>query len=190
MERSFQHNMKVLPCKLAGVLVIEPKVFGDARGFFMETWNLRRYGENHIDMSFVQDNVSLSRRGTLRGLHFQNPNAQGKLLSVIQGEVFDVAVDLRRASPTFGQWHGVHLSSENQRQFYVPPGFAHGFLVLSETALFLYKCTDYYSPQDELTVRWNDPDLAIQWPIKDPILSARDAQAPALHDLAKERLFE
>jgi dTDP-4-dehydrorhamnose 3,5-epimerase len=181
--------MNVIPCDLPGLLVLEPRVFGDARGFFLETWNRRSYGQCGIDADFVQDNLSLSRRGILRGLHFQNPSAQGKLVSALQGEVFDVAVDLRRSSPTFRRWQGVHLSAENKRQFYVPPGFAHGFVVLSETALFHYKCTDFYAPQHEATIRWDDPDLAIAWPIKDPVLSDKDAQALRLCDLPPERLF-
>jgi dTDP-4-dehydrorhamnose 3,5-epimerase len=182
--------MNVVQCELAGLLIIEPKSFGDARGFFLETWNRQRYHECGLEMDFVQDNLSFSRRGTLRGLHFQNPRPQGKLVSVLQGEVFDVAVDLRRRSPTLGRWHGLILSAENKRQFFLPPGFAHGFLVVSETALFHYKCTDYYSPNDERAVRWNDPDLGIQWPVKDPILSDKDAQAPRLAELPRERLFD
>ena len=181
--------MKVLPCQLSGLLVIEPQVFGDARGFFLETYNRRRYREAGLELDFVQDNLSFSRKGILRGLHAQNPNPQGKLLQVLQGEVFDVAVDLRRSSPTFGKWHAVVLSAENKRQFYVPPGFGHGFAVLSETALFHYKCTELYSPKDELTIRWNDPDLGIEWPLKEPMLSERDAKAPWLRDVAAERLF-
>jgi dTDP-4-dehydrorhamnose 3,5-epimerase len=132
----------------------------------------------------------LSRRGTLRGLHFQNPQSQGKLVSVLQGEVFDAAVDIRRSSPTFGRRHGVTLSGENKWQFFVPPGFAHGFLVLSETAMFHYKCTDFYSPTNELTIRWNDPELGVQWPVQDPILSERDTQASCLSELPRERLFD
>ena len=182
--------MTVLPCPQPGLLLIQPKVFGDARGFFMETWNQRRYQELGIDAAFVQDNVSLSRRGILRGLHFQNPRPQAKLVTVFQGEVFDVAVDLRRKSPTFGQWHGVTLSAENKHQFFIPAGFAHGFAVLSETALFYYKCTDFYSPQDELGFRWDDPDIAIQWPIRDPLLSDKDSRAPFLSQLPPERLFQ
>ena len=181
--------MKVIPCEPGGLLLIESEVLGDARGFFMEIWNQRRYRESGLNASFVQDNISFSRRSTLRGLHFQNPMTQGKLVSVLQGEVFDVAVDIRRSSPTFGRWHGVNLSGENKRQFFIPPGFAHGFLVLSETAMFYYKCTDYYAPKDELAIRWNDPDLAIQWPVKDPILSERDAKAPLLREVPRERLF-
>ncbi len=135
--------MNVISCDIPGLLVIEPKVFGDARGFFFESWNRRQYQQAGLDIDFVKDNLSFSRRGTLRGLHYQNPNPQGKLAQVLQGEVFDVALDLRRSSPTFGKWHGIVLSAESKRQFYIPPGFAHGFAVLSETALFFYKCTDF-----------------------------------------------
>lgn len=181
--------MNVIRCELAGLLLIEPKVFGDARGFFLETWNQRLYRECGLDAQFVQDNLSFSRRGTLRGLHFQNPTPQGKLVSVLQGEVFDVAVDIRRSSATFGRWHGVNLSGENKRQFFVPPGFAHGFLVLSETAMFHYKCTDFYSPKDELAIRWDDPVLGIQWPVKEPLLSEKDSNASLLRDLPTGRLF-
>jgi dTDP-4-dehydrorhamnose 3,5-epimerase len=181
--------MNIRTCKLAGLLIIEPEVFGDRRGFFCEIWNQRRYREAGIAGDFVQDNVSFSSRGTLRGLHCQNPKPQGKLLQVLQGQVFDVAVDLRRSSSTFGRWHGLVLSAENKQQFYIPAGFAHGFLVMSETALFHYKCTDFYSPDDELAIHWGDPDLAIEWPINDPVLSAKDAHAPRLRDLPRERLF-
>jgi dTDP-4-dehydrorhamnose 3,5-epimerase len=181
--------MNIIPCELSGLVIIEPKVFGDARGFFFELYNQKRYVECGLDLAFVQDNVSFSRRGTLRGLHYQNPRAQGKVVSVLQGEVFDVAVDVRLGSPTFGRWHGVSLSAENKRLFYVPPGFAHGFVVVSDTALFHYKCTDFYSPKDEVTVRWDDPVLAIQWPVPAPILSERDARAPLLRDVPPERLF-
>lgn len=182
--------MKITPCAISGLLVIEPQVFGDARGYFLETWNRRRYQEAGLPgFDFVQDNISFSRRGIVRGLHFQNPSAQGKLVSALQGEVWDVAVDLRRGSPTFGQWHAVSLSAENKLQFFIPPGFAHGFAVLSETALFHYKCTDYYSPKDELAIRWNDPALGIRWPVADPVLSARDAQAPFLKDIPVEKLY-
>ncbi len=181
--------MNARGCDLQGLLILEPKVFGDARGFFMELWHARRYAQAGLETGFVQDNLSLSRRGTLRGLHFQNPDPQAKLLQVLQGEVFDVAVDLRRTSSTFGRWHGVVLSAENKRQFYVPAGFAHGFAVLSETALFYYKCSAFYSPKDELALRWDDPDIGIKWPLKDPIVSEKDARAPRLRDLAPERLF-
>lgn len=181
--------MNVLTCPIAGLLVIEPKVFGDARGFFFEMWNDRRYREAGLDADFVQDNISFSRRGTLRGLHLQNPNPQGKLLEVLQGEVFDVAVDVRRSSPTFKRWHGVLLSAENKRQFYVPPGFAHGFVVVSETALFHYKCSGYYSPKDELAIRWDDPAIGVDWPVQEPVLSEKDARALRLGEVPAERLF-
>jgi dTDP-4-dehydrorhamnose 3,5-epimerase len=181
--------MKILTCELEGLLIVEPDVYGDPRGFFVETWNARRYRDAGIDATFVQDNFSFSHRGTLRGLHFQNPLAQGKLVSVWQGEVFDVAVDLRRRSRTFGQWHGLALTSENKRQFWVPPGFAHGFAVISETALFHYKCTEIYSPQNELGFRWDDPEVGIKWPVAAPTLSQRDARAPLLKELPREKLF-
>lgn len=181
--------MNVLPCKLAGLLEIEPKVFGDPRGFLMELWNQQRYRDAGLSASWVQDNLSLSRRHTLRGLHFQNPHAQGKLVSVLQGEVFDVAVDIRRSSPTFGQWHGLLLTGDNRRQLFTPPGFAHGFVVLSDAALVHYKCTAFYSPGDELSMLWNDPALAIQWPVENPVLSAKDARGRLLADIPAERLF-
>ena len=181
--------MKVTTCDLRGLLIIEPDVFGDNRGYFMESWNRQRYREAGIDLDFVQDNFSLSRRATLRGLHFQNPVAQGKLVSVLQGEVFDVGVDIRRSSPTFGRWFGMTLSADNKRQFFLPPGFAHGFLVLSDMALFHYKCTDYYSPKDEQGFRWDDPEVGIKWPVENPILSQRDAAAPRLRALPPEKLF-
>jgi len=181
--------MKVLPCDLEGLLLIEPRVFGDARGFFLETWNERRYSEAGIRGPFVQDNLSFSRRGAVRGLHFQNPSAQGKLVYVLQGEVFDVAVDLRRSSPTFGRWYGVTLSADNKRQLYIPPGFAHGFAVVSETALFAYKCTAFYAPEHETTLLWNDPDLAIPWPVEEPVLSEKDRQGLRLRDLPEDKLF-
>lgn len=181
--------MKIEPCAINGLFVLEPQVFGDSRGFFVETWNRRRYREAGVADDFVQDNISFSRKGTLRGLHFQNPNPQGKLMQVLLGEVFDVAVDIRRSSPTFGQWHGVMLSAENKRQFYVPPGFAHGFAVTSETALFHYKCTEFYSPKDELAIRWDDPDLGIKWPVDEPLISARDSKGVRLKDAPPEKLF-
>lgn len=181
--------MNVIPCDVPGLVILEPKVFGDARGFFMETWNEQRYREAGIDARFVQDNLSLSRRGILRGLHFQNPAPQGKLVSVLQGEVFDVAVDIRRNSPTFGKWEATRLSSENKRQFFVPHGFAHGFLVLSETALFHYKCTNFYSPKAEVSIRWDDPDIGIPWPLAEPLLSERDANGLFLKDVPPDRLF-
>lgn len=176
-------KMNVIETDLPGVLIIEPKVFPDARGFFVETYNKDRYVSNGILPEFVQDNLSFSTRGVLRGLHYQNPHAQGKLVFVLQGEVWDVAVDVRRDSAHFGQWTAVTLSSDNKKQFYIPPGFAHGFCVLSETALFTYKCTDFYHPECDGGVRWDDPTIGIQWPIKDPILSAKDKALPLLEDL-------
>ena len=181
--------MNVLLCELDGPLIIEPKVFGDQRGFFLESWNRQRYRDAGIAADFVQDNFSFSRRGTLRGLHFQNPIVQGKLVSVWEGEVWDVVVAIRRASATFGRWFGLNLSADNKRQFWVPPGFAHGFVVLSDSALFHYKCTDLYSPKDELGFRWDDPAVAIKWPAVTPILSTRDTQAPLLKDLPADKLF-
>lgn len=180
--------MEIRPTRLAGVVLLQPKVFGDQRGFFMETWNRQRYIEAGLPGDFVQDNLSFSRRGVLRGLHFQQPNPQGKLVSVLQGSVFDVAVDIRRGSPTFGRWEGYDLSGENRQQLYVPEGFAHGFCVTSETALFAYKCTRYYAPEHEGSIRWNDPDIGIDWPISDVELSAKDRDAPRLQDVAAERL--
>ena len=180
--------MKVIETKLPGVLIVEPKVFGDARGYFLESFQAARYAEAGMAGPFVQDNLSFSRRGILRGLHLQNPRPQGKLVQVLQGEVFDVAVDVRVGSPTFGQWEGVVLSQENARQLYVPPGFAHGFLVTSETALFAYKCTDYYTPQSELSILWNDPDIGIEWPRIEPQLSAKDAAGLRLADIDSARL--
>jgi len=180
--------MKVTQTALPGVLILEPKVFGDERGFFMETWQRQRYRELGIDADFVQDNLSFSQAGVLRGLHFQNPNAQGKLVQVLQGEVYDVAVDIRIGSPSFGQWAAVRLSSENKRQFYVPPDFAHGFCVLSETALFSYKCTDYYNSDAEASIRWDDPAIGIKWPIDSPSLSEKDRDALTLDRLPRERL--
>lgn len=182
--------MKIEAIPLPGVLLIQPKVHGDARGFFMETWNRQRYAEAGLDRDFVQDNLSFSRRGILRGLHFQQPRPQGKLVQVLQGEVFDVVVDIRRGSPTFGQWHGVLLSAANRHQFYVPEGCAHGFCVLSDSALFAYKCTDFYDPTAEYSLRYDDPDFAIEWPIADPVLSTKDAAAPGLKDFPVASLPE
>lgn len=169
---------------IPGLVVIAPRVFGDARGFFLETYHRARYAELGIDAVFEQDNLSFSARGVLRGLHFQNPDAQAKLVSVVAGEVFDVAVDIRRGSPTFGQWAGVHLSADNRWQFFIPKGFAHGFCVLSETAFFSYKCDGYYAPAHEHSVHWADPDLGITWPMASPTLSAKDLAAPRLRDLS------
>ena len=173
---------------LAGLLLVKPDVFGDDRGFFQETWNLRRYTEAGLDRHFVQDNLSLSRRGILRGLHFQNPGPQGKLVYVLQGEVFDVAVDVRTDSPTFGQWHGAVLSAENHHQLFVPEGFAHGFCVTSETALFAYKCTDFYNPKAEFSLLWNDPDIGIEWPITNPELSEKDSNGQTLSAFSRDSL--
>jgi dTDP-4-dehydrorhamnose 3,5-epimerase len=165
------------------VLVLEPKVFGDARGFFLESWNARTFAEAGLPATFVQDNHSRSPRRVLRGLHYQIVQPQGKLVRVVTGEVFDVAVDLRRASPTFGRWVGERLSGDNKRILWIPPGFGHGFLVLSESADFLYKTTDYYAPEHERVIAWNDPDLAITWPLEGaPTLSARDAVGARLRD--------
>lgn len=166
--------MRVTPIDIPGVLVIEPDIFHDARGVFLETHHQRRYAEVGIPGPFVQDNYSTSIRGTLRGLHFQEPHAQGKLVMVTEGTVFDVVVDIRKGSPAFGTWYGAELSAVNRRQLYVPPGCAHGFCVTSASAAFLYKCTDYYSPKDERGILWNDPSLGIRWPIATPLLSAKD----------------
>ena len=180
--------MNVVKTKLPGVLIVEPKVFGDERGFFMETWREERYEEAGIPGRFVQDNLSFSRRGVLRGLHFQNPDQQGKLVYVLEGEVYDVAVDIRDGSPTFGEWVAVTLSSGNKRQFYVPEGFAHGFLVTSSTALFAYKCTARYNAEAEASVLWNDPEIGVEWPVEAPVLSDKDRTAPPLAEISPERL--
>ena len=176
--------MESIPTRIPEVVVIRPRVFADERGYFVETWQRRRFKEAGIDVDFVQDNLSRSSRGTLRGLHYQVQQAQGKLVTVVRGRVFDVAVDLRRASDTFGQWVGVELSDENHQFLWIPPGFAHGFVTLSESADFQYKCTNDYAPACERSVHWNDPTLAIQWP--DPgaplVVSAKDAAAPAFRD--------
>jgi len=176
--------MKVSHSKLKGCVIIEPRVFGDERGFFLETFQAVRYKqEAGIDLPFVQDNHSRSARGVLRGLHFQKTKPQGKLVRVVLGEVYDVALDIRKGSPTFGEWEGVILSEDNKKQFWLPPGFAHGFVVLSDTADFEYKCTDYYDPSDEGSILWCDPDLNIPWPIANPVLSAKDESANRLVDL-------
>ena len=177
--------MQVIQTRLPEVLILEPQVFGDERGFFYESFNARRFAEaTGVSRDFVQDNHSRSARGVLRGLHYQLQQAQGKLVRVSAGEVYDVAVDLRRSSPTFGQWVGAHLSAENKRQLWVPEGFAHGFLVLSEYAEFLYKTTDYYAPTHERCIRWDDASLAIDWPLDGltPQLSAKDQQGLSLQD--------
>ena len=176
--------MKISHSKLKGCVIIEPRVFGDDRGFFLETFQAVRYEqEAGIDLPFVQDNHSRSSRGVLRGLHFQKTKPQGKLVRVVRGEVYDVTVDIRKGSATFGEWECVILSEDNKKQFWVPPGFAHGFVVLSATADFEYKCTDYYDPSDEGSILWSDPDLDIPWPIANPVLSAKDESAKRLVDL-------
>lgn len=174
--------MKVTPTTLPGLLILEPKVFGDSRGFFMESFNARTFRElTGLDVDFVQDNHSRSGKGVLRGLHYQIQQAQGKLVRVVRGSVFDVAVDLRRSSPTFGKWEGVELSEENQRQLWIPPGFAHGFLVTSDSADFLYKTTDYYAPEHERSLLWNDPAVGVAWPLEgEPLLSAKDVAGKGL----------
>jgi dTDP-4-dehydrorhamnose 3,5-epimerase len=178
--------VKVTQTKLKDCVIIEPKVFGDERGFFLETFQAERYAAQvGITLPFVQDNHSRSSKGVLRGLHFQIKKPQGKLVRVVKGEVYDVAVDIREGSTTFGQWEAVILSEENKIQFWVPPGFAHGFLVLSETADFEYKCTDYYDTSDEGSILWNDPDLNIPWPIDDPNLSDKDVKAEKLVDIKR-----
>jgi dTDP-4-dehydrorhamnose 3,5-epimerase len=180
--------MNVVPTRLPGVVIIVPQVFRDARGFLTETWSERRYGAAGLPGRFVQDNLSYSVKGILRGLHLQSPCPQGKLVSVVEGEVFDVAVDLRRGSPTFAQWVGVTLSGENNHQLYVPEGFAHGFVVMGDRAILLYKCTDFYNPEHELSLLWNDPDLGIDWPVESPTLSTKDQSAPRLREIPIERL--
>lgn len=180
--------MNVIETKIPGLIILEPKVFGDDRGFFMETYNRQRYLEVGITEDFVQDNLSFSRKGILRGLHYQKPMAQGKLVQVIEGAVYDVAVDIRTGSPTFGQWEAVELSAENKRQIYVPAGFAHGFVVISEVALFSYKCTDFYNPEGEYSIAWNDPELNIPWPVDHPQLSEKDSQGVLLKDMPRDNL--
>lgn len=181
--------MKVAETSLPEVLLIEPEVFGDSRGFFYETYQSERYAEFGIGGRFVQDNLSYSERGVLRGLHLQNPKAQGKLVYVLQGEVFDVAVDVRIGSPTFGRWAASVLSDENRRQFYIPEGFAHGFCVVSKSALLAYKCTELYFPDGEITVAWNDPDIDIDWPVDRPKLSPKDEQGLVLREIDPARLL-
>jgi dTDP-4-dehydrorhamnose 3,5-epimerase len=182
--------MKAIPTEIPDVIIVEPQVFYDARGFFMETYHARKLAELGITAQFVQDNHSRSQRGTLRGLHYQIRQAQGKLLRMVAGEIFDVAVDLRRRSPTFGQWTGAILSADNKRQLWVPPGFAHGFYALSETVDLIYKVTDYYAPEWERTLLWNDPQINVAWPLVDgrpPVLSAKDLQGQLF---AQAEVFE
>ena len=172
--------MNIITTLLEGVLIIEPGVFEDNRGFFMETYNQNKYQKSGINRLFIQDNLSYSVRGTLRGLHFQIKHPQAKLVQVITGEIFDVAVDIRKDSPTFGKWTGVVLSAQNKRQMFIPEGFAHGFCVISETAYFLYKCSDFYAPDDEGGIIWSDPDIGIEWPVKSPLISEKDKHYPRL----------
>lgn len=179
-------NFNFIKTKIQGVCIIESKVFGDNRGYFMETYNKEHFEEAGLNMTFVQDNESKSAKGVLRGLHFQKKHSQGKLVRVIKGKVFDVAVDLRKGSPTYGEWEGVVLSEENKKQFYIPQGFAHGFLVISDVAVFNYKCTDFYAPEYDGGVMWNDPEINIKWPlegIENILLSEKDKKHPNLKDL-------
>ncbi|MCD4763373.1 MAG: dTDP-4-dehydrorhamnose 3,5-epimerase [Desulfobacterales bacterium] len=180
--------MNIITTSLEGVLIIEPKVFKDNRGFFMETYNQNKYQKSGINRRFVQDNLSYSVCGTLRGLHFQIKHPQAKLVQVITGEIFDVAVDIRKDSPTFGKWTGVVLSAQNKRQMFIPEGFAHGFCVLSETAHFSYKCSDFYAPGDEGGIIWSDPDIGIKWPVKEPVISEKDKHYARLCELLPEQL--
>lgn len=180
--------MKITTSPIEGILIIEPKIFNDKRGFFMETYNQARYNESGINATFVQDNLSYSQKNTLRGLHFQIKHPQAKLIQVISGEIFDVAVDLRPGFATFGKWTGFYLSSENRRQVFIPEGFAHGFCVLSESALFHYKCSDFYAQDDEGGIIWSDPDIGIEWPVQNPIISEKDKQYHKLSNLTADEL--
>jgi dTDP-4-dehydrorhamnose 3,5-epimerase len=180
--------MNIISCDIPGVAVIEPKIFPDTRGYFFESYRESSYASAGIGPRFVQDNVSRSHRGVLRGLHIQEPNGQGKLVQVLTGVIFDVALDVRRGSPWFGKHVSVELSQDNKRQFYIPPGFAHGFCVLSEDVLVQYKCTAYYSQKDEFSVLWNDPDLGIAWPISNPVVSPKDSGGNLLRDIEPSRL--
>lgn len=182
--------MNVIPTPLSGVVIIEPDIYHDPRGFFFETYNQRRYEEAGIRHHFVQDNLSFSKKNSLRGLHFQIKHPQAKLVQAVTGEIFDVAVDIRPQSPTFGQWTGAILSEKNRRQFLIPEGFAHGFAVLSDTTLFSYKCSDFYAPHDEGGIRYSDPAINIQWPITDPILSDKDKGYPCLSELSPHQLVD
>jgi dTDP-4-dehydrorhamnose 3,5-epimerase len=185
---SERYKMKLLKTQLEEVFVIEPPVFQDSRGFFMETFHRERYEALGLHADFCQDNLSFSSKNTLRGLHYQLPHEQAKLVQVLQGEIFDVAVDIRRGSPSFGRAVGVTLSGSNRRQLFIPRGFAHGFCVLSETALFAYKCSDFYAPDCDRGVQWSDPALGIAWPIEKPLLSAKDQRLPLLEDIPEEQL--
>ena len=181
---------KFIKTSLPDVFLIEPLVFPDNRGFFMETYNRSIYGKEGIDATFVQDNYSHSKKGTLRGLHYQLKNAQAKLVFVITGEIFDVAVDIRKNSPTFGEWTGEYLSSENRRQIFIPEGFAHGFCVVSEEADVIYKCTDFYTPGDDYGIHWADPEIKIPWPLNEVVLSEKDERNPCLSAVAEDLLPE
>jgi dTDP-4-dehydrorhamnose 3,5-epimerase len=180
--------MQIVPTELPGVLVVEPRVFGDSRGAFWESFRAERFAAAGLPVDFPQDNVSISSRDVLRGLHLQHPHGQGKLVSVLGGEIFDVAVDVRVGSPTFARWVGVTLSLDNRRQLWIPPGFAHGFCVLSPRAVFHYKCTDVYHQASELGVAWDDPDIGVDWPLAAPLLSEKDARHPRLAEIPKDRL--
>ena len=180
--------MEIVSLEIEDVKLVKPRVFPDARGFFMQTYHEKQYRDAGIDVRFVQDNWSCSTKGVLRGLHYQLKHAQDKLVSVIRGEVFDVAVDIRKGSPTFGKWVGTILSEENKHQLFVPKGFAHGFCVLSDQVDFVYKCSDLYTPGDEYAIRWNDPDIGIQWSFEDVLVSGKDGQAPLLKDVPPEHL--
>ena len=177
--------MRFRPTELPDVILVEPDVHRDQRGFFLETFHARKYAEGGVPGPFVQDNHSRSVQGTLRGLHAQREHPQGKLVRAVEGEMFDVAVDIRPASPTFGRWVGVRLSGENFRQLYIPPGFAHGFCVLSEVVHVEYKCTDFYRPEDEIGIAWDDPEIGITWPLSEPVISAKDRALPRLRDLRR-----
>jgi dTDP-4-dehydrorhamnose 3,5-epimerase len=180
--------MKVVETAIKGVLVFEPKVWGDSRGYFFESWHRDRYREFGLPTEWAQDNVSRSAKGVLRGLHFQNPNRQGKLVSVLDGLVYDVAVDIRPESATYGGWFGIELSAANHKQLWIPPGLAHGFVVVSESALFSYKCTEAYNPKTEHTILWNDPEIGIAWPVATPSLSDKDQKGLRLRDVPREDL--
>ncbi|MEW8194682.1 MAG: dTDP-4-dehydrorhamnose 3,5-epimerase [Candidatus Thiodiazotropha sp.] len=181
--------MDVTPTKIPEVMLLNPQRFGDQRGWFMESWQADRYEQLGVPRDFVQDNQAYSQKGVLRGLHIQNPYGQGKLVQVIRGEVFDVAVDVRQGSPWFGQWVGVHLSETNHHQLYVPIGFAHGYLVLSEDAIFTYKCTDYYHPETQFSIRWDDPQIGVEWPgAVSPVLAEKDRDAPLLSEIPEQQL--
>ncbi len=180
--------MKIITTSIEGILIIEPRTFKDNRGFFMETYNQNRYNASGINTTFVQDNLSYSLKNTVRGLHFQIKHPQAKLIQVISGEIFDVAVDLRPGSNTFGKWTGIRLSDKNRRQMFIPENFAHGFCVLSKFALFYYKCSDFYVPDDEGGIIWSDPDIGIEWPVKNPIISKKDTQYQKLSALTAEQL--